>query len=570
MLAGNTGMFLATKFENAQRVLSASSPWLEPAIERMGVTVVDDNDLSVFGFPNMWFFVGEKFLANSTPDELLISLDYAMMQALYDSHKKASSISMNHPNNISGLAVTLEINSSLIKHWESINQSDWTRQISKEIDESYFDVFNVRKVPKVPDSFWLPDDFSFERGLSAEKYAKLLVDLSNQMERDWLEEKISSKVELSQIRKFPQENKKSENTEDSLNRENEPLKTDDTLQESDNNQEDIASIIDNKPDDKSIYDMLKEGYESSDRKEDDDYISFNDSLSDASDVIARSQIRFSSLNEIIDNPDLSELISMSGGGEGYEGISYQDKNDMEREMAKSIDEYEAENPGKNKNELGLYIEWSHSVARKSRARWKKKLNSTLTPLMGKAVQSGETDLSFAKRNPNQQPDQPLMMAMVTYAPHINVVVDASPSMLKHQEETITEISAVLQKVFLKYSTPADIALVDNKVRYVFSTQTPTKRLKKALSRTYSGGSEGFGYTIGRIIRKGIKYKGTYPKPDLVIIVTDCFFHDWPFPEKGKLPNKDGMVLIISTEPWDKVKHLTPPWVKPKKNFFEAF
>lgn len=566
----NNKSYLVSKIENAQRVLSASSPWLEPVIDKMGISMVNDDNLSIIGFPNMWFFIGENFLAKSTHDELYFSLEYSIFQALNDSLKRASSISANNPKNLSYLSVSLEINDSLKKRYDSLSLPEWKLSMSKYIDESYLEVFHAKNIPTMPESFWLPQDFDIESGLTAENYVKKLIDYSQELERNWLEERIDNAYK-NKLKEKSINLKKNDN----INNETESVQKDSV----DDNSEELnlhsSQDFFNESSQKSTYEIINESIDNSSEEfnnysDGEIFKNLNESIPDASDVISRSQIRSYSIEQFIEDETLLALISMRGGGDGYEGISYQDKSDMEKEISKSIDEYGFQNPGLNKNYLGLWKTWSERVKRKSKSVWKNKLNSKLSPMLGKAVQSGETDLSFSKRNPNQQPDQPLMMGMVTFDPNINVLVDASPSMLKHQSITISEATAVIQKVLLKYSTPADIAMVDNKVRYVFKTQTPNKRMKKALSRTYSGGSEGFGKVLGTTLKKGLRYKGgNYPKPDLVIVITDCFFHDWPFPEKSSLPHKFGKLIIISTEPWDKVKDYLPKWVKRKENFFEA-
>lgn len=568
--------YLVSKIETAERVLFAASPWIEPVKDRLGISIVGDDNLSVVGFPNMWIFIGDKFIFQSTPDELMLSLEYAIIQCLNDSVKKASMLSDSNPQNLSCLAVSLEINSQIAARYESMSQTEWDTLMSKSIDSSYRGVFKADNVPKIPDSFWLPEDFNMDRGLSADKYLKGLIEYSHQKEQDWIDEKIDNNSMVKSLTEHKESNNPKEPTEvkeDELST-NDNLLPEDTTGSDDSDKDKRVSLDDllDRPYHDEISDILGIDDEDVDYNEDSEeyFVGLNESVLDASDVISRSQIRKYSLSDFVDNEYILDLAGNRGGGDGFEGISYQDKQDMEKEISKKFDDYQFQNPGKNKNELNLWTKWSSVVKSKSKAKWKRSLNKKLTPMMGKAIQQGETDLSFSKRNPNQQPDQPLMMAMVTFDPVISVLVDASPSMLKHQSQTITEVTEVLQKVFVKYGTAADIAMVDNKVRYVFSTATPSKRMKKAIARTYQGGSSGFGHTLGVTLKKGIKYRsGNYPKPNLTIVVTDCFFDDWPYQDKTSLPNRIGSVIIVSVEPWDKVKSYLPPWVKKGTNFFEA-
>ena len=60
------------------------------------------------------------------------------------------------------------------------------------------------------------------------------------------------------------------------------------------------------------------------------------------------------------------------------------------------------------------------------------LRKLVTLSVSRAQMAGQSDLSYAKQNPNQQPDMPIMMGFVTYPPEVTVLVDASPSMLRRQ------------------------------------------------------------------------------------------------------------------------------------------
>ena len=76
----------------------------------------------------------------------------------------------------------------------------------------------------------------------------------------------------------------------------------------------------------------------------------------------------------------------------------------------------------------------------------------------------------------------------------------------------------------------------------------------------------FPNVIERAAKKGIiKGNSRFPKPDILVILTDCEFV-WPWLESGKLPYSCATIIIVSVVEYDEVKCILPRWVKNKKNF----
>ena len=220
-------------------------------------------------------------------------------------------------------------------------------------------------------------------------------------------------------------------------------------------------------------------------------------------------------------------------------------------------------------------QWAIKELKKSKTHWTRQLNRIISRAASGAIMNGQTDMTYAKRNLNQQEGMPLMMGMVTYAPEYTVLIDASPSMIPHMETTIAECVNIVQSVMRIHATPITFAVADTEVRYVEQSINPFKKGmdQNRWATTYFGGTD-LGHIITEMLTKGIKYKRRrYPKPQLAIIVTDCLF-EWPEPEKTKLPHKYANVIVASTLPMEKLTKgratgfTFPKWLQEGKNFIE--
>ena len=220
-------------------------------------------------------------------------------------------------------------------------------------------------------------------------------------------------------------------------------------------------------------------------------------------------------------------------------------------------------------------QWAIKELKKSKTHWTRQLNRIISRAASGAIMNGQTDMTYAKRNLNQQEGMPLMMGMITYAPEYTVLIDASPSMSPQMETTIAECVNIVQSVMRIHATPITFAVADTEVRYVEQSINPFKKGmdQNRWATTYFGGTD-LGHIITEMLTKGIKYKRRrYPKPQLAIIVTDCLF-EWPEPEKTKLPHKYANVIVASTLPMEKLTKgratgfTFPKWLQEGKNFIE--
>ena len=248
------------------------------------------------------------------------------------------------------------------------------------------------------------------------------------------------------------------------------------------------------------------------------------------------------------------------------GTDQHARDDIMNELAEDIDDFASKMPGGKKLAGDDFIEFTGKRLRKPQGSWKKALPRMLEPIVASAQMSGQSDMSFAKRNPNQQRGMPVMMGFVSYPPEITVLIDSSYSVMRDKDKLLGEFVGVMKTMFMKYAIPITVAVGDSDVRYAEQSLTPYRRVMREVSKTHKASSAEFGDSIYNIARKGVKLKGrTFPKPDIFIILTDCAF-EWPWKDRSGAPSNCGNIIVISTEPYEKAKYALPPWVKDRKNF----
>ena len=266
------------------------------------------------------------------------------------------------------------------------------------------------------------------------------------------------------------------------------------------------------------------------------------------------------------------------------GATESEKNSLEKALAQEVSDFldrKGDYSEYGNGGFGLskdFVEWSKTKLRVPKTSWKKALPRLLNKTTGKAMLSGMTDLSFSKRNPNQQENSPLMMGLITYPPTVNIIIDASPSMRPDKEKVLSEFISIVSHFYLTYGEPIGIIVADNGIKYYKRAATVSKHVKKVVGRTYLGGSrgtgsgDGFGDTMKKVMRGKARNKGGWiPKADITIIFTDGGF-DWPYSNNSRLPSSVGEVIIVCTRSFNDLKsdrmYTLPKWVKNKRNFIE--
>ena len=249
------------------------------------------------------------------------------------------------------------------------------------------------------------------------------------------------------------------------------------------------------------------------------------------------------------------------------GKTKEEKEEIQKQLAQDIEDLgDLQLPSGKSAVTKDFESWKKKKLHKPKSSWKKIFPRMINPIIGRAQMGGKSDMSYAKRNPNQVEGAPLLMGFISYPPEVTMLIDASPSMMKYKDTAMSEFIGVMKGIFMSYAQPITVAAADSGIKFAMNSMTPYGYILNKVSRTYHGSSVDFGDTMEQILKKGIRYKkSTYPKPDILVVFTDGLF-EWPFPHKSTLPSKYADVLIVSTKPYDELEPILPPWVKNKKNF----
>ena len=349
--------------------------------------------------------------------------------------------------------------------------------------------------------------------------------------------------------------------EDSLNKENDGdsfdsngLEKEDGINTLENNIEPLESNISGKNNDDILDDIEDVNIDNSNSHNSSTFQSLANELKQQSEDSGRQEL------QVPQKPDEEEAT----------GKTREEKEEIHKQLAQDIEDLgDLKLPSGKSTVTKDFDQWKKKKLHKPKSSWKKIFPRMINPIIGRAQLGGQSDMSFSKRNPNQVEGAPLLMGFISYPPEVTVLIDASPSMLKYKDTTMSEFIGVMKGIFMTYAQPITIAAADSGIKFAMNSMTPYGYVLNKVSRTYHGSSVDFGDTIEQILKKGVKYKkGTYPKPDILVIFTDGLFK-WPFPNKSKIPAKYADVLIVSTKPYDELEKILPPWVKNKKNFIAA-
>lgn len=348
---------------------------------------------------------------------------------------------------------------------------------------------------------------------------------------------------------------------DSLNKENDGdsfdsngLEKEDGINTLENNIEPLESNISGKNNDDILDDIEELNIDNNNPHNSSTFQSLANELKQQSEDSGRQEL------QVPQKPDEEEAT----------GKTREEKEEIHKQLAQDIEDLgDLKLPSGKSTVTKDFDQWKKKKLHKPKSSWKKIFPKMINPIIGRAQLGGQSDMSFSKRNPNQVEGAPLLMGFISYPPEVTVLIDASPSMLKYKDTTMSEFIGVMKGIFMTYAQPITIAAADSGIKFAMNSMTPYGYVLNKVSRTYHGSSVDFGDTIEQILKKGVKYKkGTYPKPDILVIFTDGLFK-WPFPNKSKIPAKYADVLIVSTKPYDELEKILPPWVKNKKNFIAA-
>ena len=218
------------KIKKAAHVVSLWSPWWIRYINAAHFTY-DDTVEKITGLSTMVFHCNGYYIEKSPIMDIAVSLEYALQQSLREMDKRCRKMIVENPyvhSDLIGLAQSLEINSDMSMKFSYITPVRWSKIISKKVDSSFVHHYDISSPPELPQGSWVPKDFHFEDGLTAEKYLKMLIDKDTQAERQWMENHDSHSDETNA----------SQNSDDSKNSDSDGDTKDDLTQQVDNEKQD--------------------------------------------------------------------------------------------------------------------------------------------------------------------------------------------------------------------------------------------------------------------------------------------------------------------------------------------
>lgn len=200
---------------------------------------------------------------------------------------------------------------------------------------------------------------------------------------------------------------------------------------------------------------------------------------------------------------------------------------------------------------------------RSGVRWTSVIEKRLDACLSSVKTMGGADLSYSVRNPNQGRRGPVLMGMHAWAPKIYVLIDVSGSMRNDLGSVMGTFSEIVRTTLSRYGDAVTWISVDAAVVDVDSTFRFSSEERERIGTGFGGTA--LGPTLEELIDgKFVWERKRHPKPDLLVVLTDCMF-SWPRMKQTRLksPTK---VVVASTKNWDEVSHRIPEWVDAKRDF----
>lgn len=215
--------------------------------------------------------------------------------------------------------------------------------------------------------------------------------------------------------------------------------------------------------------------------------------------------------------------------------------------------------------------WANSKSSANPNNWGPLLRRALSSSLNGAVMAGQADMTYSKRNPNQDdtPGAAIMMGLVQYPPSALVLFDSSPTMDKYANTTATFFSDIVLGSVLSSGASCDVASADTEITWAGRGVTAMRKKDKAFLFEGKNMGTDLAPVMEGIVKGGLKWKSTViGKPDVLIVFTDGKF-EWPFQDKTRLPFGFPKIVVACTEPlsyFDKINYTLPRWVKEGKTF----
>lgn len=215
------------------------------------------------------------------------------------------------------------------------------------------------------------------------------------------------------------------------------------------------------------------------------------------------------------------------------------------------------------------VEWTQIHIRKRVKSWQGQLMSLMSASITSAKMQGSADFSYSVRNPNQPKFGPVLMGVHDYAPTVYIVLDTSGSMQSSMSRALSSFRDIVKTVSGKYGVPVTWITIDNTVRDVGTTLNLDDTLVQRVTRSGFGGTR-LKDTLSDLAKGKFQWeRKRYQKPDMIVILTDCGFM-WPWTAKRPSGTK---VIVASTQPIEFVKSERimrldfPRWITEKSGNF---
>lgn len=182
-----------------------------------------------------------------------------------------------------------------------------------------------------------------------------------------------------------------------------------------------------------------------------------------------------------------------------------------------------------------------------------------------AAVKGQSDLTYAARNPNQPMFGPILRGQQAFAPNVYFVLDVSYSMIPYIKRYMGVFQDIAMGVLSKFNTSVTWVTVDTAIQQVGTDFTMTEDMVEKWGMMGFGGTD-IGSVLEEIIETGITWENkVYPKSDVIFFATDCEFA-WPWRESDYKPFPSEIVVASPHKIAKSKRFGLPKWFIDGQNF----
>lgn len=222
--------------------------------------------------------------------------------------------------------------------------------------------------------------------------------------------------------------------------------------------------------------------------------------------------------------------------------------------------------GDKEDSPGGLNQWIVTNRKASKISWEQTFARLLNAAATSARVQGQSDLSFMVRNPHQPAIGVVLPGLHDYAPKIYVIIDISASMKRSSgmRAAIDIFEEMVRSVLNRFGTEVIWVSADQEIRNV--GRVTTWRDDMEAKFVFSFGGTDLYEIIEETALKGLTWEGKrYPKPDLVVAITDCIFA-W----SDKRPRSAAKLLVVDCdEIADRSENFIPSWLNRRTEYVKV-